>query len=110
MLIQQTSDSDNSDASCTLHVYLDPPNNIEQHYIDHYRVDYPSGSRCIGSSGSGDIIVPDADCNQDLRLNVTAIVCGNMTGAVASGIKPQLMSTNQLGTAGELKFLPGSFA
>jgi hypothetical protein len=93
VMIQQMPDSDRTDCTCTLHVQLDPPNNVDNRSITGYRVDYPSGSRHIGRSGSEQIIVPIANCKEDVRLNVTAIVCGDITGAVTSGIKLKLISS-----------------
>ena len=90
VMIEENPDSDSTDDHCTLHVQVDPPNNINPRHIDCYRVEYPSGSRNIsGVAGSGQISVPD--CTPDLRLNVTAIVCDNRSGAVASDIEPKYM-------------------
>jgi hypothetical protein len=102
VLIQQTLDSDGFVDNCTLRVHLDPPNNVDQHSITGYRVDYPSGSRNISRSGSEDIIVSADDCKEDIRLNVTAIVCNIITGAVASGIKPKLIPPDTGLSPGEL--------
>ena len=97
MIIEQVPDGDYNDNSCSLDVQLDHPKNANPLNFNYYsyRVDYPAGHLYINATGPsplmGRIRMPAAHCTQDLRINVTAFVCGDRAGAMAIGIKPKLL-------------------
>ena len=92
MIIEESPDSESTDDSCTLDIQLDHPSNyMDRSYIYRYRVDYPSGSRLISADGTDQIKLHN--CTRDLRLNITALVCGgSIVGATASDIEPKFIS------------------
>ena len=85
---EEILDSNRNDDSCKLLIYLRPPSNIDENYIKHYFVQFPSGHQNI--SGAGCIVVV-RNCNQDVRLNVSAVNTCNTLGASVSDIEPMFI-------------------